>query len=269
MSSQKFVIQQKSFWRHVLLLIIVLGICIFLTSMWLRSYTRHGQQIELPDYTGELLEDAEKDAKSRSFRLEVMDSLHIVGRRAHEIIRQNPAPHSTVKETRTIYVTVTKSTAELIPLSRFPDLYGKKYDRKKEELEKAFQIQCDIIGKQYDPGAPDYILAVVYQGDTIIDKEHRGGDVMIEKGARLGFIVSQSTGGLMPVPNLICLTYAEALFLLENSRLEITEVIQEDQIIDIRGAFVSGQVPDPSEGMIEQGSGMRISLTREKPLSCQ
>jgi beta-lactam-binding protein with PASTA domain len=266
---QQFVIQRKPFWRHVGLVIIVLGICVFFTMRWLKHYTRHGQHLELPDYTGELLEDARKDAKARSFRVEVVDSLHLVGRRGREIIRQDPPAFSMVKEKRTIYVTVTKNAAEMIPISRFPALYGNSYERKKQELESVFQVQCEILGRQYDSGEPDHILAVVYQGDTIIDRHKQQNDAMIEKGGRLGFILSQRTGGRLPIPDLICMTYAEAQFLLENSGLSITEIIQTEQIVDLQSAYISGQVPDPAEGMIEQGSGMRISLTREKPLQCE
>jgi beta-lactam-binding protein with PASTA domain len=223
----------------------------------------------LPDYTGQILEDVVADAKDKSFRMVVMDSVYIVGKRGHEIIRQHPLPHSQVKEKRTIYVTVTKFAADKIPLIRLPSLYGKSFERKKTELKQGFEIRAEIVGRQFDPGEPDHILAVIYEGDTIIDRRKRGGDVLIEKGSTLGFIVSQRTGGRMPIPNLICMTYAEAQFLLENSGLEISEIIQEDAIVDLNSAYVSGQVPDAEEGTIEQGSGMRISLTREKPLHCQ
>jgi hypothetical protein len=150
-----------------------------------------------------------------------------------------------------------------------PSLYGKSFERKKMELLKGFEIRSDIIGRQYDPGEPDHILAVVYQGDTIIDRRNRGSDVMIEKGSTLGFILSQRTGARLPIPDLVCMTYAEAQFLLENSGLEIGEIIQEDQIVDLSSAYISGQVPDAAEGTIEQGSSVRVSLTRDKPLSCQ
>lgn len=268
MSKSAFVIQDKRFWRHFGFVILALLLCMFLTFMWLRSYTRHGQRLELPDYTGQILEEASQDAKAKSFRMEVMDSVHIVGKRGHEIIRQNPLAHSLVKEKRTIYVTVTKYAAEKIPLSRLPSLYGKSFERKAEELAEGFQIRAEIVGRQYDPGEADHILAVIYEGDTIIDRRKRGGDVMIEKGSSLGFILSQRTGGRLPIPDLICMTYAEAQFLLENSGLLISEVIQEDQIIDLQGAYVAGQVPDTEEGTIEQGSYMKLSLTREKPLHC-
>ena len=269
MKQQKFVIQQKQFWRQVGLVFVLFTICLFLTFQWLKRYTRHGQHLELPDYTGELLEDATRDAKARSFRLVVLDSLYVVGRRGHEIIRQDPPPFARVKERRTIYVTVTRSSAEMIPISRFPPLYGKSYERKKQEIESVFQVRCEILGRQYDSGEPDHILAVVYEGDTIIDRHKQRDEAMIEKGGKLGFILSQRTGGLLPIPDLICMTYAEAQFLLENSGIQITEIIQSDQIIDLESAYISGQVPDAAEGMIEQGSGMRISLTREKPLGCE
>ena len=269
MSKSEFVIQEKKFWRHIGLVFVAFAVLMFLTFLWLRTYTRHGQHLELPDYTGQILEDAMKDAQSKSFRMEVMDSVHIVGKRGHEIIRQNPLPESLVKEKRTIYVTVTKHAPDKIPLSRLPSLYGKSYERKKAELSQGFEIRSDIVGRQYDPGEPDHILAVIYEGDTIIDRRKRGGDVMIEKGSTLGFILSQRTGGRLPIPNLICMTYAEAQFLLENSGLGISEIIQEDQIVDLNSAYISGQVPDAAEGTIEQGSSMKISLTRDKPLYCQ
>ncbi|HLF63431.1 MAG TPA: PASTA domain-containing protein [Saprospiraceae bacterium] len=269
MHKSAFVLQDKRFWRHIGLVLIALVLCLLLTFMWLRRYTRHGQRLELPDYTGQILEEAMKDARSRSFRMVVMDSVYLVGKRGHEIIRQNPLPNSLVKEKRTLYVTVTKYAADKIPLSRLPSLYGKNFERKKTELKQGFEIRAEIVGRQYDPGEPDHILAVVYQGDTIIDRKKRGGDVMIEKGSTLGFILSQRTGGRLPIPNLICMTYAEAQFLLENSGLEISEVIQEDPIVDLRSAYVSGQVPDADQGTIEQGSSMKLSLTREKPQHCQ
>lgn len=263
------VIQDKRFWRQVALVCCALAVCIFLTFAWLRHYTRHGQQLVLPDYVGQILEEAQQDAESRSFRMVVIDSIHVVGKRPHEIIRQNPLPNAEVKEKRTIYVTVTKHAADKIPLSRLPSLYGKSFERKKIELKEGFEIRAEVVGRQYDPGEPDYILAVVYDGDTIIDRSHTGKDVLIEKGSVMGFILSQRTGGRLPVPDLICMTYAEALFLLQNSGLEISELIQEDQIVDLNSAYVSGQVPDAAEGTIEQGSAMKLSLTREKPMHCQ
>jgi beta-lactam-binding protein with PASTA domain len=269
MANQVTLFQDKRFLRQIALLIAALAVCVWLTFLWLRHYTRHGQKLELPDYTGQILEEAMIDAKQKSFRMVVVDSLHIVGKRGHEIIRQNPLPHSLVKEKRTIYVTVTKFAADMIPVSRLPSLYGKSFDRKKAELKQGFDILAEVVGRQYDPGEPDYILAVVYEGDTIIDRQHTGEDVMIKKGSTLGFILSQRTGGRMPIPNLICMTYAEAQFLLQNSGLEIAEIIQEDQIVDLNSAYVSGQVPDVEEGTIVQGSAMRVSLTREKPMHCQ
>lgn len=269
MGNPSFVILDKRFWRHVAFVAVIVLVFLLLVFLWLRIYTHHGQRLIMPDYTGQIFETAMRDAKARSFRMVAVDSVHIVGKRGHEIIIQNPLPDARVKENRTIYVTITKLAADQVPLSRLPALYGKSFERKKLELKQGFDIQSEIAGRMYDPGEPDHILAVIYKGDTIIDKRKRGSDVLIDKGGTLSFIVSQRTGGKLPVPDLICMTYAEAQFLLSNSGLEIAEVIQEDGIVDVLTAYVSGQVPDPSEGMIEQGSGMRLSLSSEKPLRCQ
>jgi beta-lactam-binding protein with PASTA domain len=268
MSSQSFVIMDKRFRRHVGLVILALLACMLLTFFWLKLYTKHGQKLQLPDYTGMLLEDAQADARAKSFRMVVLDSLYVVGKRGHEILRQNPHPHTEVKEKRTIYVSVTKQAADLVPLSRLPALYGKSFERKKLELMEGFDIRAEVVGKIFDPGEPDHILVVIYKGDTIIDRRRRGEDVMIEKGGTLEFVLSQRTGGKLPIPDLICKTYAEAQFILQNSGLDIAEVIQEDGIIDLQSAYVSGQVPDPDEGTIIQGSAMRLSLSAQKPLRC-
>ena len=46
----------------------------------MQLYTRHGQSLELPDYNGWNLEEALTDAADKSFRMAVLDSIHIVGK---------------------------------------------------------------------------------------------------------------------------------------------------------------------------------------------
>ncbi len=258
----------RPIFRHLGLAVVFLFICFLLVFIWLRHYTRHGQQIELPDYTGQILETVIKDVRARTFRMVVSDSIHVVGKPGHEILTQNPLPGSLVKERRTIYVTVTKQEPDKISVNRLPTLYGRGYHQIRKVLSDAFEIQSEIAGHKFDTGEPDHILAVIYDGDTIIDRRRKGDDVMIEKGSTLHFVVSQHTGGRFPVPDLLCMTYAEAQFVIQNSGLVIAEVISAGGEGDLSTAYVSSQVPDPEEGMIIQGSVMRLGLSREKPIGC-
>ena len=46
-------------------------------------------------------------------------------------------------------------------------MYGKSYDRKKQELSDHFQINSRIVDTKYDPGDPGQILSVLYKGEII------------------------------------------------------------------------------------------------------
>ena len=58
-----------------------------LTLLWLRFYTNHGQELEMPDYIGVQLDEASKNAEDKTFQIVVTDSVHIVGTAGGEIQR--------------------------------------------------------------------------------------------------------------------------------------------------------------------------------------
>jgi beta-lactam-binding protein with PASTA domain len=156
----------------------------------LSIYTHHGQELELPDYTGYQYEEAVKDAKHKKFRMSIADSIHVLGKPGGIILKQNPTPHSLVKQKRMIYVTITKRSPDKILSGRLPEMYGKNYERKKRELAEHFQIQSRIKDKRYDPAEEGQILEVWYKGKTIMDSKGRNNDIVIEKGDVLDFIIS-------------------------------------------------------------------------------
>jgi len=259
----------RSFWKNLALIILFLIACALLTFTWLRRYTHHNQRLELPDYIGMDFEQATKNAKDNDFRIVILDSIHVVGKPGNVILQQNPSPGSMVKENRTVYVTTTKRSADKIAFSRIPILYGKNYNLKKRELLQSFEIQSEVVGEKYDSGEPGHILAVLYEGDTISDYRGRNNDALIDKGGKLSFIVSKNTGGELPIPDLVCLTYAEAKFLLANSGLNLGEVITDGIVGITDSAYVSGQVPDPGEGTILMGNEIKLSLSENKPVFCR
>lgn len=258
----------KNFWINIGLILVFFLACFWLTMVWLRSYTKHGQKLELPDYRGYQLSTAREDAEERSFRIHVTDSIHIVDKPGGEIIEQTPAPFSRVKERRTIYVTISKTQADQVSLSRLPELYGKDFSRKAKELENAFQIKSVIVSKRFDPGMADQILAVIYEGDTIVDAYRYKEQVMINKGATLEFIISEETGGRMPTPDLNCKTLVEVRFLLDNLGLHIGEIILDGNVGDQENAWVNGQSPAPSDGHITMGQAINLTISQEKPRFC-
>ena len=262
-------IMSRRFWINLLLIGVFLVATVFLTFRWLASYTLHGEQLELPDYVGQNFNEADEDASDRSFRMVILDSIHVVGKPGNVILQQNPLPGSMVKDNRTIYVTTTKQSADQISVGRLPVLYGKNFYLKKRELYESFQLESEVVGERYDSGEPGHILMVMYGGDTIVNRRGRRNNVMIDKGGKLQFVVSKNTGGELSIPDLVCLTYAEARFLIFNSGLRLGEVVGDIDAGVVDSAFVIGQVPDPNEGSMQMGDTIRLSLSLDKPLGCR
>lgn len=261
-------IKSKDFRNTLIAILVFLGIFLLVSFLWLKLYTHHGQELEMPDYTGFQYEDAVRDAKRNKFRMSIQDSLHILGKPG-EILKQNPAPGSLVKSKRMIYVTITKRSPDKILSSRLPEMYGKSYERKKRELQEHFEIKSRIVDTKYDPGDAGQILAVKYKGETIMDAKGRNNTVQVEKGDYLEFVISGKSGGEVEIPDLTCKTYEEALFLLDNLGLKAGDAIQDGPIEDINTSYVTTQDPPADGTMIKMESVIQITLSQSLPVKCQ
>ena len=262
-------LRSKDFRYTVVAILIFFAIALLVGFLWLKFYTHHGQQLQMPDYTGLSYEEAVKDASRHKFRMSIQDSMHVLGKPGGEIIKQNPTPGSFVKQNRMIYVTITKRSPDKILSGRLPEMYGKSYDRKKQELEEHFEIQSRIADTRYDPGDPGQVLEVKYKGVTIMDSKGRDNTVQIEKGDYLDFIVSSKNGGKVEIPDLVCKTYEEAQFLLENLGLLVGDVSAESEMETFSGTYIVSQEPPADGSVIDMESKVNITVSLTKPPSCK
>ncbi len=213
--------------------------------------------------------EAQQKAEEETFQIIVNDSVHIIGKPGGMIIDQNPKPNSKVKENRKVYVTTTKYIADRIKVKGLPSLYGRDYERKKKELS-FMDIDCAIKEYKYDPGEPNHILEVYYNDKLIISNTGRSEDVEIEKGGTLEFILSKRYGGEMNIPDVVCMDLQSAAFLIENLRLRVGEISEEGKVSSRETAYVIGQIPRyNSEGMIQIGDEIQLTITQEKPKNCE
>lgn len=248
-------------------------ILLFLLSVFLllrfglRAYTHHGEKLILPDFINKNITLAKQEAEKKSFRIVVADSIFIVDREGGFIIDQNPMEGSEVKRNRKIYVTVTKFTPDKIKVSQIPELYGKDFERKKKELEESFEINSEILGYEYDRGAPDQILKVLYNNEEIITSEFIKDEAEIEKGGTLHFILSKNIGGALIMPDLMCRTYSEAAFYVENLNLVIGDITKDGLLEDVEGAYIYDQIPYPGDNILT-GDTIQLFLSSTKPFNC-
>lgn len=239
--------------------------------LWLRSYTNHGQKLELPQYEKQAFAEAQKDAEKKSFELIINDSIHIVGQPGGVIWNQNPRAGALVKENRKIYVDVTKYNADLIDLKSLGTLYGQQYDRISKMLSTR-KIKTSIKGYTPDNGEPDHILEVYYKNKLVAGG--RGAakqlkNIKIAKGDVLDFILSKRSGFKIAVPDVSCKTLSQAAAFLKFSKLNLGTITQKGAITDKDNAYVISQFPDPSSrDTVLTGTTFSLEIQQEKPVNC-
>ena len=257
----------KSFFLQLLLIGVFLAICILLGFGWLKIYTNHGQKLVLPDYEKKTLIESEKDAKTKSFKIIVTDSIHDLDYPGGIILSQNPPPNSLVKEKRKIYVTTTKFSPDLILLDDLPGLYGNPYTSMRTLIE-GFGLRTKIQDYRFDSGPENTILEVIYKGDVIINREGKKPNFNLEKGGTLNFILAKSSGGVTKAPDLVCSEYATAEFLADSYRLILQVVDDEEITLDqYDGTFVTRQIPSQGSELLMNDT-IKIYLSRSKPSDC-
>jgi len=239
----------------ILLFLILVFLVIF---GWLRSYTHHGQKLELPDYVGMQLDEAKKDAKARSFEVIVNDSVFIVNQKGGLVRNQNPSGGSWVKEDRKVYVTITKHTPDQVSLSdmRF---FGEDFDQIRAQLQNK-SVFTEVKARKFDPLTKNSVLEVWYKGDKIVDRRLKPKDLVINKGETLSFVISGSEGGLGTVPPLNNRTVETARFILGPEGLELTVV--NPQGLDeaaINSSRIIGQDPTPQTDL-PRGSVIKVTI---------
>lgn len=96
---------------HVLIMLGISIVVLVLVFLFIRIYTRQGEEYELPDMVGSKIEVAMAD-NSLHLNYVVLDSIYRHGEEGGIILTQDPKPGTMVKMGRKVYLTMTAYTAE-------------------------------------------------------------------------------------------------------------------------------------------------------------
>ncbi len=250
----------KRFILNLLGILLFLFLVIFGVMQWLKIYTNHGQKLELPDYIGSHISDANRDADRKSFEIIVNDSVHIVGQPGGIIHHQNPPGGSKVKEGRKIYTTITKYNADKVDIASTFPLYGQDYEAKKNQLQQK-AIASEIKEFKYDPLTTGTILEVWHNGRPIITRDRDLKSYEMERGDKLAFVVSTPEGGSFVIPNLVGQTVKRARWAVENSKFRIGNITYANDlgVDDPENAVIVSQSP-AYDGVTLMTSGESIDI---------
>ena len=246
-----------------LMLVAILTFFLVITK-GLDIYTQHGKSLYLDNLQRMPLDQAKKIARKGDYKVVVFDSIWKIDLKPGVVIAQNPSPGASIKEGRTVYLTISSATPPKVEIPPFKDA-AYMYESYKRMLEvRGIQssIKEEIIDSKQAKGS---IVYMTHNGVKITEEALKEG-FLLEKGETLEFVITKQIIQQRTVPELICLKLATARFMLESSQLNF-DAYEDASVIDLEEAFIYKQTPDPGTS-VKSGDYVKLFLTLEQPLAC-
>lgn len=152
----------KRIWFHLLLGISLALVMALIAFFSLNFFTRHGKEIEMPDFIGTDYEQLTQNGVAKDFVIVVSDHFFDKSQEPGVILKQNPEPGEKVKSGRKVYVTVASSIPPKMPMPELKDVSL----RQAEIMLKASGLELgDVI---YKPSPfENAVLEQLYKGRSI------------------------------------------------------------------------------------------------------
>jgi beta-lactam-binding protein with PASTA domain len=253
MSALTIFFKSKVFILNLVAAIVLFALVLGGTIKALDSYTKHGEMIAVPNFKGLHKNNLDKFIEGKHLRYIIVDSSGYNAKKPKGVVvDQDPAPLTNVKDNRTIYLTINASQPAQI---KMPNLVDVSY-RQAEAILQTYGLKLgELI---YKPDlAKNAVLGQQYRGKEIAP------GTSIKKGAIINLILGD---GLSPseaaIPNLINLSYDEALSELKTNSLNLGTVVYDEEG-DTSGAKVYKQTPSHKSGRtVRLGESVDVFLTK-------
>lgn len=223
---------RNSLWFNLLLMLGIVALCYFLFFSSLSIITHHGDELKVPKVLGKDVKSAIKMLEGQGFEVHV-DSAYLPNQKALIVLDQTPDVGEVVKNGRTLFITVNKSVPPTTPM---PNLVNLSFRSAVLILKSNKLILGDTI---YRPDiAQGAVLEQLWNGESV-----RPGQ-SIPQGSTISLVIGDGLGNTeMNVPDVIGLTYPEAVAQLSGNGLMFTSVFDMD-VHDTTFAKVYKQTPN-------------------------
>lgn len=221
----------------------------------LDSYTRHGEDILVPDYSKIHFTKLDSTFEQSPLQYTVIDSVYEPKMPKGVVMDQNPVPGAKVKQGRMVYITINATNP---PMIKMPDVVDLSL---RQAIAKLEDYGFKLGEKQYIPDlAKDAVLRQEYQGKVI-----KPGS-LLPKNSKIDLILGDGLqDNKVYIPYVINMTYEEAMDAINLSSLSVGAVVFDKTFkdrTDTLKAKVYRQIPtfDP-EDMQTVGDPVDIFLT--------
>jgi len=175
--------RSKYFWGNITAMVIVVALLVAAVWVGLNIYTRHGEEIRVPDVRSKSMVDARHMLEAQGLVVEVTDTGYVRGLAADCVLEQTPEAGEMVKSGHRISLIVNASSAPSIAL---PDIIQNSSLREATAKLKAMGFKVGM--PQFIEGEKDWVYGVTVDGRQIV----AGDRVLVNKT-----VVLQVGNGLM------------------------------------------------------------------------
>ena len=241
-------IVQKPLWQNILIgigALFFLLIVFFLSLGWITGY---GKTAKVVSVVGQSYVAAQQQLEKDGFEVVILDSIYVDSIAKLAVIRQTPEADEVVKAGRTIYLTINRMVP---PQVEMPSLVG--FSLKSAELYLQ-SLQLKLGSVSYKPDfARNAVLDQLFNGVPIAQ------GVKIPLGSTIGLVIGTGVGGEeTDMPNLVGLTYPEAISKLSMQRINVGSVLSLETIKDSTTSFVFRQTPAHLSTKLDSLTGMPL-----------
>lgn len=231
--------------------VVALGVA---ATLSLNIITRHGKTVVTPDFTNMTLSQAQQAAQDGNVNIKVTDSVFVRRLPGGVVYRQLPAPGSTVKKGRSIFLTINSVVPHKVVM---PNLFGYSVAEARSELHNRGLNLGRLI---YVKDIANNVLAQSCEGN-----EAKAGDLVVS-GSVIDLTVGMGSGnGTTTIPKLSGMKYVNAVDAIHDSFLNVGKVSFDKDIktyADSMAAIVYKQ--DAVGASRSLGAGVNFSLTLDE-----
>jgi eukaryotic-like serine/threonine-protein kinase len=218
-------LKEQRFWMHLGFAIVTVSSVALIGFKMLKSFTRHGQAIVVPDFKGKKVSDLNTIFANLPLKYEVVDSIFDPKKPKGTVVEQTPAIGFKVKEDRIIYLTIN---AFQPPKLKMPNLK----DASLRQAESVLLSYGLVLGKKtYKPDyAKDAVLEQRYQGASI-----KAG-TMLPYGAVIDLVLGDGLddADTLSIPSFVGMNLQQAKRRIEDMELtlgaEVFDEVRKDSL---------------------------------------
>ena len=245
--------------RNIVLAVCAIIVFLFVVTILLNLFTRHGQHKTVPDFSGMTVAEAKHAGRNGSLRIEINDSLYVPTYDGGVILEQNPAPGAKVKSGRRIFVTVNSFKQKMVEI---PYVTGYSLRQAKNNLEVA-GLGIEKLVYRSDM-ATNNVLEERYDGQVITATSKK----QAEMGSNVTLIVGISEDAApQAVPKVIGFPLKEAKSRLWEVGLNVGKITYGDGVNALNEKEARVYLQTPGQGQrVTLGTSVDLSITLDEKL---